>query len=77
MLVGTDTLLGLAPGFLAAAAQLPDGAQTLGEAVDLGGDRDLLALESLEAGLHGYRFDEGSGAWRVHEPASDVSLELR
>jgi hypothetical protein len=77
VLVGTDALLGLAPDFLAAAAELPDGAQTLGEAVELGGDRDLLALQGLAPGLWGYRFDEEAEAWQVHEPATDVSLQLR
>ena len=77
VLVGTDALLGLAPDFLAAAVELPDGAATLGEAVELGGDRDLLALDGLEPGLSGCRFVEESGAWEVHEPATDVSLVLR
>ncbi len=77
VLVGTDTLLGLAPDFLAAAAELPDGAETLGDAVELGGDRDLLALEELEPGLRGYRYDRQTESWRVHEPATDVELMLR
>jgi hypothetical protein len=77
VLVGTDVVLGMAPDFLVAAAQLPDGAQTLGEAVELEEERDLAALSDIEPGLHGYSFDEEAGAWLVLDPAIDVLLVLR
>ncbi len=74
MLIGGDVVLGLAPQFLIAAAVLPEGAVTLGEAVPIDEYPDLAPIQGLLDGLHCYGFDEG--AWVDMEPGTDP-VELR